>query len=163
MRKSLTSDIFKNTKNYPKLIYIQCSSSSRIKIVNEQELIEKLLKKIGFVTVDFASLSQSEQFLYTANAKCIITADHFYLSNIFLCQEGTKIIEIFAKDCLSNLYWLLSNVCSLEHYHIIANQVKDSVSYNNSQPKLNLLKVDLNSLVKIMQKSRLLVSSKSKN
>ncbi|NJL51850.1 MAG: glycosyltransferase family 61 protein [Hydrococcus sp. SU_1_0] len=99
----------------------------------------------GFTIVDFNFLSVPDRISYFKNAKCIVTNNSDYLDNIFSCEVGTKIISIISNEKISNLHWILCNVCSLEHYHVTAK----TSQYNSSI-------VDLNSLESILVKSRLL-------
>ena len=155
LRHQLIPELPKSDRVFPELIYIKCSSSSHIKIENEPKVIDKL-NKLGFTIVDFSSLSQLEQFLYTANAKCIVTANRFYLNSIFLCQVETKIIELVSQNSLSNLYWLLSNIGSLEYFYIVTKKAKNDICPDISQEESNSVLVDLDSLAKTIQKSGLL-------
>ncbi len=57
----------------------------------------------------------------------------------------TKVIEIFAADYLVKYYWIVSNVCGLEHYYLLEEKLEEK--YPSEPAKKNIF-VNLQKLYK---------------
>ena len=62
-----------------------------------------------------------------AAAKVIVAPHGAGMKNIIFCSPGTKIIEIFAANFVIPLYWQISSLCNLLHYHLIAEGVESNL------------------------------------
>ncbi len=116
----------------PERIYISRSRAEKRRILNEDQVID-LLEKKGFVTVFLESMSVLEQATYFASAKVIVATHGAGLTNLLFAQPGTKVIEVFLKNGISNLYWQLCQTCHLSHYHLVQNSENLSASEINNQ------------------------------
>ena len=154
MNKSICSQEVERRKDLPKLIYIKSDSEDKAKIANESQLIE-CLEKLNFVTVNIDSISLSDFILYMKNAKAIITTNKLALKYLYICQIGCKVIEIFTND-ISKTHWILSNVSNLEHYHVVAKPMDAGSGETNKINNYDLFSVSLQSIQKVLIKSRLL-------
>ncbi|MGL6283693.1 MAG: glycosyltransferase family 61 protein, partial [Microcoleaceae cyanobacterium] len=103
---------------YGERIYISRSQASRRRILNETEILEDL-NNLGFVSVFLESMSVEEQAICMAGARVIIAPHGAGLTNLVFCRPGTKIIELFSDQYLIGLYWKISNLSGLQHYHLI--------------------------------------------
>jgi tetratricopeptide (TPR) repeat protein/capsular polysaccharide biosynthesis protein len=103
---------------YPERIYISRNRAKYRRVLNEEELIEKL-KKIGFVSIFLESLSLEKQIALFAHAKVIIAAHGSGLTNTIFCRKNTKIIEFFSPNYIRPDYWIISHHLGLEHYYLV--------------------------------------------
>ncbi|MEM1167815.1 MAG: tetratricopeptide repeat protein [Cyanobacteria bacterium P01_H01_bin.35] len=122
----LKPENMKNVSGKPERIYISRKYADYRKVINEQEVIN-LLNKFGFISVTLESISVTEQASYMAAAKVIVAPHGAGLTNIIFCSPGTKIIEIFAANFVIPLYWQISSLCNLLHYHLIAEGVESNL------------------------------------
>lgn len=108
-------------------IYISRKLTPYRRIVNEEEVVN-LLAKLGFITVTLESISVAEQASLMAGAKVIISPHGAGLTNLVFCNPGTKIIEIFSPKFINSIFWQISNICGLSHYHLICEDYEDNSS-----------------------------------
>ncbi len=137
---------------YPERIYISRSQAVKRRVVNEEAVV-KLLEKFGFQTIILESFSIEEQALYLANAVVVIAPHGAGLTNILFCNPGTKIIEFFAPEYILVCYWLISNICGLEHYHLIGEEFDDNFS---GKPINKDIFVDLQKLLNLMKLAKII-------
>lgn len=90
--RSIFSGYLKNTKD--KYIYISRSDAKQRKIINEDELINKL-KNLNFEIVRLSELHFLDQIKLFNSAKCIVALHGAGLTNLIFSNEGTSVIEIF--------------------------------------------------------------------
>lgn len=126
MRKTIASQVVENQNDLPELIYVKSGIEAQAKLKNESEII-KFVENHKFTAVCFDSISLLERILYIKTAKAIITANKNALDLIYFCNIGCKVIELCSKD-RTNIYWLLSNISSLEHYHLVADNPEDKAN-----------------------------------
>ena len=93
----LKEDIFKDN-SYPKKIFIDRSDATSNhsefrKILNEQEIIEKL-KSDGYKAIRLADISFNEQVKTFFNAEKIIGLHGAGFANLIFCKPNTEILEI---------------------------------------------------------------------
>ncbi|MGD1714287.1 tetratricopeptide repeat protein [Dapis sp. BLCC M172] len=112
-------------------IYISRKLTPYRRIFNEEEVVN-LLAELGFITVTLESISVAEQASLMASAKIIISPHGAGLTNLVFCSPGTKIIEIFSPKFINSIYWHLSNICGLSHYHLICEDYEDGSSVEYS-------------------------------
>jgi capsular polysaccharide biosynthesis protein len=93
-------------------------------VLNEEKVIQ-FLEKSGFYSVNLETMSVVEQASLLAQAEVIIAPHGSALSNLVFCEPGTKIIEIFSPMYVLNYYWLICNLCGLEHYHLLGEFFED--------------------------------------
>ncbi|MGD1699711.1 glycosyltransferase family 61 protein [Dapis sp. BLCC M229] len=108
-------------------IYISRKLTPYRRIINEEEVVN-LLEKLGFITVTLESISVAEQASLMSGAKIIIYPHTAGLANLVFCNPGTKIIEIFSPKFINSIYWQLSNICRLSHYHLMCEDYEDDNS-----------------------------------
>ncbi|NEO52697.1 MAG: DUF563 domain-containing protein [Okeania sp. SIO3B5] len=133
---------------YPERIYISRQDSNVRCVINETEVIE-FLGTLGFKTVNFSSISVTEQVSLLANVKVLVAVHGAALTNIVFCKSGTKVIELFGPDAVRNSYYTIANHCNLEHYYMIG---ESSSSRHDLPPNRDLdiiINVDL--LSKLLQ------------
>ncbi len=116
----------KNLSGKPERIYISRKYADIRKVINEEEVLN-LLHKFGFISVTLESISIAEQASYMAAAKVIVAPHGAGLTNLVFCSPGTKIIEIFSANYVTPLYWKISSLCNLLHYHLIAEVVDNDL------------------------------------
>jgi len=151
LRRKFLGLVSKQQKNFER-IYVSRKDTNSRRVANETELVD-FLNQYGFVSVTLSSMSFQEQVCLFANAKVIITPHGAGLTNIVFCQPETKIIELFASDTIRNCYYITANYCNLEYYYL-AFQPDIPRGDNPRQTNLDLV-VDLNLLLKLMQKARI--------
>lgn len=109
------------------LVYISRRDSAIRQVLNEEALIA-LLQKYGFQTFVLNQLSFEEQVGLFASANIIISPHGAGLVNLAFCQEGTKILEIFAAGYVKATYHDLSVKMDLAYYHLICQSKNASTA-----------------------------------
>ncbi|MEG4350548.1 tetratricopeptide repeat protein [Microcoleus sp. LAD1_D3] len=132
--------------DYSERIYISRQHASYRRIVNDEEVI-KYLEKCGFRSVKLETMSIAEQASCLAAAKVVVAPHGGGLTNLVFCSPGTKVIEIFSPLYVPYCYWMISNLCSLEHYYLIGDLVDDETP---TKPLHKNMRLDVNSLEKLL-------------
>ena len=132
--------------DYSERIYITRQQASYRRIVNDEEVI-KYLEKFGFRSVKLETMSVAEQASCLAAAKVVVAPHGGGLTNLVFCSPGTKVIEIFSPLYVPYCYWMISNLCGLEHYYLIVDLVDDGTP---TKPLHKDMQLDLNSLEKLL-------------
>ena len=132
--------------DYSERIYISRQQASYRRIVNDEEVI-KYLEKLGFRSVKLETMSIAEQASCLAAAKVVVAPHGGGLTNLVFCSPGTKVIEIFSPLYVPYCYWMISNLCGLEHYYLIGDLVDDGTP---TKPLHKDMQLDLNSLEKLL-------------
>jgi len=132
--------------DYSERIYISRKQASYRRIVNEEEVI-KYLEKLGFRSVKLETMSVAEQAACLAAAKIVVAPHGGGLTNLVFCSPGTKVIEIFSPIYVPHCYWMISNLCGLEHYYLICDLFDDGTPI---KPLHKNMLLDLNSLEKLL-------------
>lgn len=109
-------------------------------ITNEQ-LIAKILADKGFLVVDLENKPFTEQLNIFFNARSIISIHGAGLTNIFICEKSTRIIEIFPLGFNGEFFKSISNRLGL-------NFKRYSIKPNNASYDI---KVSQNDLLNIMR------------
>ncbi|MEG4273770.1 MULTISPECIES: tetratricopeptide repeat protein [unclassified Microcoleus] len=135
----------RNTE-YSERIYISRQKASYRRIVNEEEVI-KYLEKFGFRSVKLETMSVAEQAACLAAAQVVVAPHGGGLTNLVFCSPGTKVIEIFSPLYVPHCYWMISNLCGLEHYYLLGDLVDDGTPTKALHKDMRL---DLNSLEKLI-------------
>ena len=133
--------------NYSDRIYISRQQASYRRIINDGEVIS-FLEKFGFRTVKLETMSVAEQAACLAAAKVVVAPHGAGLTNLVFCTPGTKVIEIFSPIYVPHCYWMISNLCGLEHYYLICDLFDDATS---TKPLHKNMILDVNSLQKLMK------------
>jgi capsular polysaccharide biosynthesis protein len=107
----------------------------------------KYLEKFGFRSVKLETMSVAEQAACLAAAKVVVAPHGGGLTNLVFCSPGTKVIEIFSPLYVPHCYWMISNLCGLEHYYLIGDLVDDGTP---TKPLHKDMRLDLNSLEKLL-------------
>jgi tetratricopeptide (TPR) repeat protein/capsular polysaccharide biosynthesis protein len=108
----------------PTRLYLGRQNAIYRVVLNEEEVIQ-FLEKRGFYSVNLETMSVVEQASLIAQAEVIIAPHGSALSNLVFCERGTKIIELFSPIYVLNYYWLICNLCGLEHYHLLGEFFDD--------------------------------------
>ena len=137
---------------YPERIYISRNQVSKRRVINENEVVS-LLEKFGFKIIFLESMSIREQALYLANTKVVVAPHGAGLSNLVFCSSGTKVIEFFAPEYILVCYWLISNICGLEHYHLIGDKFDNDFC---SKPAHKNILVNLKKLLDLMKMAKII-------
>ena len=117
LKQKFLPESFKNvTAN--RRIYMSREKAASRSVVNQDELMQRL-ELLNFESVILESLTISEQAELMASASVVLAPHGAGLSNIVFCQPGTKVIELFTPTYVQPGYWILSNVCKLEHYYLV--------------------------------------------
>ncbi len=132
--------------DYSERIYISREKASYRRIVNDEEVMS-FLEKFGFRSVKLETMSVAEQAACLAAAKVVVAPHGAGLTNLVFCTPGTKVIEIFSPIYVPSCYWMISNLCGLEHYYLIGDLFDDGTI---EKPVHKNMQLDLKSLEKLM-------------
>jgi tetratricopeptide (TPR) repeat protein len=137
-------------RSRPQKLYLK-QSHPDYHILNESELVA-LLSRFGFQSVDFSSKSLIEKVTYMAFAVSVISIQSPELATGCCCNIGTNLIEIFPTDDFENTYWVMSNLCSLNHYYISAKQAESPQHAAQPTTGKKQIWVDLKQISLLLQK-----------
>lgn len=115
-----------------KKLYLKRGTAAGRKILNEESLIEALLKQ-GFDIITPDDLSIEDQAALFQQAAIVVSAHGAALSNLLFVREGTAVIEIFSPDYFrSDCYFTLSRLLNLD-YHYIKGTKPDGADWGDIQ------------------------------
>jgi hypothetical protein len=99
-------------------IYISRRSSSRRRLVNEEEL-ENQLEKLGFQIIRLETMPVDEQVKLFSSARWIVGAHGAGLTNIVFSSPGAALFEIFHPEQLREHYAGLATLCGIAYRRIV--------------------------------------------
>ncbi|MEG4325357.1 tetratricopeptide repeat protein [Microcoleus sp. herbarium5] len=146
LKQTFSNEQQPRNTDYSERIYISRQKASYRQIVNDEEVI-KYLEKFGFRSVKLETMSIAEQAACLAAAKVVVAPHGGGLTNLVFCSSGTKVIEIFSPLYVPHCYWMISNLCGLEHYYLIGDLVDDGTP---TKPLHKDMQLDLSSLEKLL-------------
>ncbi|NET17110.1 MAG: DUF563 domain-containing protein [Okeania sp. SIO1H6] len=148
LQEEAKKTIFHQTKR----IYISRKKASRRRVVNEEEVIS-FLDKFGFESITLESMSVAKQAALLASVKVVVAPHGAGLTNLVFCSYGTKVIELFAPEYLVKYYWIVSNVCGLEYYYLLGEQLNEESSKKSLHKNIF---VDLSKLFNLMKLAKII-------
>ena len=132
LRKKFSSIIKDRDKRFGDYIYISRKDSKRRIIVNEGK-VEEMLAKYDFQSITLSELTLAERINLFSHAKIVISATGAGLTFLFLCQKGTKVIEIFGGGFVNYVYCNLAYLNDLEYNYLVFNPSKSSKSLKDAE------------------------------
>jgi len=128
LRNKFLKNIKKNYKisniNFSKKIFISRNDTNHRKILNENELSQKL-SKLGYQIIELSKFKIHEQMLLFHNAKKIILPHGAAGIHLLFVKKNTDIVEIQSPDQLNNSLYLISKNFNANHkISIGSNPVK---------------------------------------
>jgi hypothetical protein len=147
--------LIRNSKEYPKRIYIHRNKVWKRKISNEKELIN-LLSRYGFVSLELENLDFIEQVNLFNRAEIIVAPHGAGLSNILFCEKGAKIIEIIGSNRVASFFINIAQKVELEYYYLEAEGVSskefaDQLKEANVSLDDQYIQVDLEKMEKLLE------------
>lgn len=118
LRQRIFSLYYKDIVNamFPKKILISRNDAKFRKIINEDELFEKL-KPMGFQKIRLRELSFIEQINLFYHAKVILAPHGAGLANLVFCNSQPDVIEIM-NDAYTKVFWSLGFLCGSRKYNV---------------------------------------------
>jgi capsular polysaccharide biosynthesis protein len=104
-------------------IYISRARAIRRKVINEQEVIERLAKH-GFRTVLLERMSIEEQVRLFASAKVVIGPHGSGFTNMVFSNPGATMIEFFSWSFVHDCFPRLSSITGHKHYYLIGEETR---------------------------------------
>lgn len=105
-------------RDSPKKIYISRKNARARRVINENELIEKL-EKVGFVCLELENISFAEQVELFSGCELLISLHGAALTNSIFMPLDAKVIELFPadhpKEELNACYFRLCGVLGQKH------------------------------------------------
>lgn len=102
-------------------LYVSRNKASFRRLVNEQELLG-ILEDLGFENVFLEDYTVAEQAKLFSEASCVVAPHGAGLTNIVFCQEGTKVIELFAPRWLHDMFLVIGKMGGLKHEFLIGHE-----------------------------------------
>jgi hypothetical protein len=115
-------------------IYISRINANSRKIINEEDLIKRLVDK-NFEIIRAEKLSFSEQVELFQSAKIVISPHGAGLTNITFCNPNTTIIEIFSPNYINQCFWTIASHCDLNYNYYLGEGIvlKEDYTHNTNQ------------------------------
>lgn len=131
-RKELTIKLSQRMRNYltngqkinshRKRIYISRKNALRRRLKNEDEIIP-ILKKYGFIIVDFDTLNFQKQLEYIFNCEILVSVHGAGLSHMLWMKEKSKILEIRARNnSHDNCFFSLASDLGHKYFYVLADK-----------------------------------------
>ncbi len=115
-------------KVFSKRLYLRRSQHScgNARNIINIDVVEKMIKKYGFETVEPASLSFAEQVLLFHDAELIISPVGAALANTIFTKQGCKVIALSPYYKNANYYYFSNLMGTLGHdlYYVLGPQVE---------------------------------------
>jgi len=123
--------------NYKK-IYISRKNSKKRRLINESEIIP-ILKKKGFLILDFDNLNFEEQLSYTLYSEILVSVHGAGLTHMLWMKKKSKILEIRARNNYDdNCYYSLASDLGHDYYYTIADKTHIKKSFHLSDLVINV-------------------------
>lgn len=120
IRESLRSKV---DTNVPKKRYYISRKHAKVRRIQNETECESILKSYGFETVYLEKLEFAEQMALLANAETLIGVHGAGLTNMLVCPQHCKIVEIRGEtDKTNNCFFSLAGALSLDYYYILAKE-----------------------------------------
>ena len=127
----------KITSKKNKRIYITRKNANYRKLINEDEIIDTLLKH-EFTVVDFDNISFNEQLKYTLNSEILVSVHGAGLTHMLWMKEKSKVLEIRARDnSHDNCYFSLASDLQHNYFYTIADKTDPKKSNHLSNLLIN--------------------------
>lgn len=150
MRNYLTNN--QKINFHTKRVYISRKNAQRRRLKNEDEIIP-ILKKYGFIIVDFDILSFEEQLNYILDCEILVGVHGSGLSHMLWLKQKCKVLEIRAKNnSHDNCFFTLASDLGHDYFYVTAdkadlkksNHLSDLIINKNSfsEQLLNVIKTE---------------------
>lgn len=101
-----------------KRIYISRADANSRRVINEDEVID-LLMKYNFQVYTMQNLSVTEQASIFSTSELIVSPHGAALTNLVFCNSKTKVLEIFSPNYLNCCYRALSNQVDIDYWYLL--------------------------------------------
>lgn len=147
--------LIKDSKEYPRRIYINRKNVWKRRISNEKELVNLLLK-YDFISFELENLSFLEQVNLFNRAEIIVAPHGAGLSNIVFCEKGVKIVEIIGTSRVAPFFVNIAQRMELKYYYLASKgfsskEFIDKLNESNIPSDDQYLEVDLEKMKKILE------------
>jgi capsular polysaccharide biosynthesis protein len=135
-RKSIVLKLNKRMRNHwsknliniynNKRIYISRRNAKKRKLKNEDEIIP-ILKKHGFIILDFDKLNFEEQLKNILNSEILVSIHGAGLTHMLWMNQKSKVLEIRARDNSNdNCYFTLASDLGHDYFYVTADKTNSS-------------------------------------
>lgn len=134
-----------------KRIYISRGSKGARGIINEEELVEYLLRK-NFHILKLENCSLEEQISLFSAADVVFGPHGAGFTNTVFCSPGTKVIELYSSH-VEPCFWISSELNDLEHYMHFCGKGFNSTNMNQRKvvaQRLSSLQVDMREIESLL-------------
>lgn len=139
LQQKLNSSI-EITTSYPDQIFLYRSSNHRL-AKNQDELV-KALKEKNIISIDFNTLTFSEQKAYMQNANLIIGISGAAFTNIMFAKPNTKVICLMQKSIDSfSCYSNLAKIFNIELYYQFYTANANANDHYSNEFTVNIVEV----------------------
>lgn len=106
------------TKNKERKIYVTRKNAARRRIVNEADVIKKLLQS-GFEIFDFDEISFEQQVEILVNSSIIVSLHGAALTNMIFMKPGSVVFELLPNEVLGDkCYFVLAGTMKHAYYYL---------------------------------------------
>lgn len=109
-------------KERPQRIFLRRGARAVRHVVNAAEL-ESVLRKFGFVSIDFAELSVAEQILNIRDATHVVAEHGAGLANVMFCTNHPAVMELFNPCCVQPAFWTVSGIAGCSFGFMVGRHV----------------------------------------
>ncbi len=140
-----------SSKHYPSNFFISRSDAPRRKILNEEQLSQKLLEKEIF-TIKISDYTFQECIHLFRNANWVISTHSAALTNIIFSKDTTKIFEIFEQNAVLPYYYELAKSLQMEYVPIILKSEK-KIPDSRYEIQESVIEIDIERVLQIINRS----------
>jgi hypothetical protein len=108
------------TSNTSKKVYISRRKSPIRKLLQEDLLVELLVKEFNYIEVFLEDLNLEQQAILLNECSHVIAPHGAGLPNIVYCNPGTKVLEILPYTWTNVIYWIYAEYQHLEYSVFLA-------------------------------------------
>lgn len=129
-------------KNNKRRIYVKRGNTSRRKIINEMEIIQKL-EKYGFEAVVMDNKTVQEQAQLFSQAEAIIAGHGAALTNLLFIQPGVKVIELIPYGYVNNCFYVMASHGEGDYFYLQGERtIQSNTDIRNFDIYIDLQKLD---------------------
>jgi len=117
-------------------------------VLNEAE-VREVVSSHGLEIIESIPTSVPEQIRLFSSASLLLSPHGSALANLVWCSPGTRVIELFSRSFVSDVYASMCHVLNLRHAYLV-DQSQDQPHWTNLHKDLT---VDVEALVAALEES----------
>ncbi len=119
------SRLEQETRTTPKRIYISREDAKKRRAISNEEELNALLERHGFIRISFSELPVREQIAHMRGAEAVVMPQGAAVTNMAFCSPHTKVLELYSPKFLITLGPLFARALGHTRYQAVIGAEAD--------------------------------------